>query len=613
METARTPSEPDFRSLRSAMPHPSGTLARVLLTSVFGPYAQDDEYGSRVINPMELYHNQVTRVEGPFSLRMFHRSWGLMLIQANIAAPCTLLDFPTLDRFVEEIKSRRYDVVGISSITTNVLKVKRMCELVRQHQPAALIAVGGHVANIRDLQERVEADWIVRGEGIEWFRRFLGEDPNQPIRHPVIPTRIGTRSMGISVKENPVDVAATLIPSVGCPVGCDFCATSAMFGGKGKCVHFYRTGDELFDVMCQIERLLGNRSFFVMDENFLFHRRRALRLLELMERHDKSWMLYVFSSAGVIKSYPIEQLIALGVSWVWMGVEGENSQYTKLDGIDTVALVRQLQSHGIRVLGSTIIGLDEHTPENIDQVIEHAVRHNTDFHQFMLYTPLPGTPLHAEFSAQGRMLDEAECPLADTHGQFRFNYQHPHVPSGLEPNLIVQAFQRDFSVNGPSMVRILRTTLAGWQRYKNHPDQRIQRRFAWEVEEMATTYSAVVGAVRRYYRKNPALYAKMSGLLEEMNRAFGWTSRLFTAIGGPYVLWKIRQEERRLARGWTYEPPTFYDVNDAVKPGDCPSASRCYYVTPQVVLPQGAGNSVAQVQEPRTSRTARSRGVQKVQ
>ena len=31
------------------------------------------------------------------------------------------------------------------------------------------------------------------------------------------------------------------------------------------------------------------------------------------------------------------------------------------------------------------------------------------------------------------------------------------------------------------------------------------------------------------------LYAKMSGLLEEMNREFGWTSRLFATVGGPYV------------------------------------------------------------------------------
>ena len=83
--------------------HPKGPRTKVLLTSVFGPYAQDDEYGSRVINPMELYHNQVTREQGSFSLSMFHRSWGLMMIQQNITAPSTLLDFPTLERFEQEL------------------------------------------------------------------------------------------------------------------------------------------------------------------------------------------------------------------------------------------------------------------------------------------------------------------------------------------------------------------------------------------------------------------------------------------------------------------------------------------------------------------------------
>ncbi len=585
MATAEGPNDRLLPAGRAAMPHPRGTRARVLLASVFGPYARDDEYGSRLINPMELYHNQVTRVEGAFSLRMFHRSWGLMLIQANVTAPCTLLDFPTLDRFVEEIGGHRYDVVGISSITTNVLKVRRMCELVRRHQPEATIVVGGHVANLADLEQRVDADWIVRGEGVRWFRRLLGEDEDQPIRHPVIPTRIGTRNMGISPKERPEDVAATLIPSVGCPVGCNFCATSAMFGGKGHWVDFYRTGDELFDVMCRIEGELGARSFFVMDENFLFHRRRALRLLELMQRHGKSWILYVFSSAGVIRSYSIEQLVALGISWVWMGVEGQNAQYTKLDGTDTFALVRRLQSHGIRVLGSTIIGLEEHTAANIDRVIERAVRHNTDFHQFMLYTPLPGTPLEAELAGRGLMLDESEYPLPDTHGQYRFNYRHPHLEPGSESDLIVRAFERDFAVNGPSMVRMIRTTLAGWKRYKDHPDPRIRRRFQWEAEGLATTYTAVVAATKRYYWNNPALYAAMSGLLDELVHEFGWRSRVFAAVGGPYVLWKIRREEKRLARGWTYEPPTFYEINDAVAPEDRPMAVQCRYVTPETTNP----------------------------
>ncbi|MGO9111272.1 MAG: B12-binding domain-containing radical SAM protein [Thermoguttaceae bacterium] len=559
--------------------HPAGSKARVLLTSVFGPYAQDDEYGSRVMNPMELYHNQVTRTQGPFSLRMFHRSWGIMLIQANIEAPCTLLDFPTLDRFLDEIRGNQYDVIGITSIIPNERKVKKMCELIRHYQPHAEIVIGGHIANIPDLCKKIDADHVVRGEGVAWFRRYLGESSDRPIRHPVVSSGLGTRNMGIKVGDEPDSVAAALIPSVGCPLGCNFCSTSAMFGGKGKSYNFYATGDELFDVMCQLERELNCKSFFCMDENFLLHRKRALRLLELMEKNDKAWALYVFSSANVLRSYTIEQLVRLGVSWVWMGIEGCNSQYVKLQGIDTFELVRELQSHGIRVLGSTIIGLEDHTPENIDEAIEHAARHDTDFHQFMLYTPIPGTPLHAELTAKGKMKDPATFEQGDIHGQLVFNYRHPQIPAGMESEFMVRAFDRDFERNGPSTLRIVRTTLAGWKRYKNHPDARIRRRFAWEARELATTFTAATAGAKMYYRRNPAMRAKMAALLKELNEEFGWKSRLMSLVGGPYVYWKLRSEEKRLAAGWTYEPPTFYEKNSACHDA---AADPCRYVTPEI-------------------------------
>jgi hypothetical protein len=541
--------------------HPLGSRAKVLLTSVFGPYAQDDEYGSRALNPMELYHNQVTRVQGPFSLRMFHRSWGLMLIQANIDASCTLLDFPKLDRFIEELRTKKYDIIGISSIIPNQFKVRKMCELIRQYQPEAKIVIGGHIANVPDLAKRIDADYIVKGEGVRWFRRFLGQDAEQPIRHPMITSGLGTRNVGITVREKPGDVAATVIPSVGCPLGCNFCSTSAMFGGKGKFVNFYQTGDELFDIMTQLEEKLQVQSFFMMDENFLLHRKRALRLLELMQEHDKAWSLYVFSSANVLRSYTIEQLVGLGVSWVWMGLEGEDSQYTKLHGTDAQGLVRFLQSHGIRVLGSSIIGLENHTPENIDAAIDFAARYDTDFHQFMLYTPIPGTPLHAELTAKGIMKDESEFHPSDIHGQYIFNYRHAHIKNGQETDFVLRAFQRDFEVNGPSVMRIVRTTLAGWKRYKNHPDARIRRHYAWEARELGTTFSALVGAVRLYYRDNPRMAAKADLVLQDLYAEFGLKSRFYATVGSRYVLHTIRQEEKRLARGWTYEPPTLYEAN----------------------------------------------------
>src|SRR6478736_5285954 len=121
--------------------HPKKSGARVLLTSVFGPYAQDDEFGSRSINPMELYHNQVTRAQGAFSLRMFHRSWGIMMIQANISSPCAVLDFPTREDFARELVSQQYDVVGISSIIVNVGKAAEMCRMVRRLSPHSKIVV----------------------------------------------------------------------------------------------------------------------------------------------------------------------------------------------------------------------------------------------------------------------------------------------------------------------------------------------------------------------------------------------------------------------------------------------------------------------------------------
>jgi radical SAM superfamily enzyme YgiQ (UPF0313 family) len=553
--------------------HPLGTRAKILLSSVFGPYARDDEYGSRKLNPMELYQNQVTRTQGSMSLRMFHRSFGLLLLQANIDAPCSLLDFPTRDRFIQEIRQNRYDIVGISGIIPNTAKVVDMCALVRKYQPKATIVVGGHIANKSDLDRIVDADHIVRGDGVQWFRQFLGQNQKAPIRHPALPSGFGTRILGVPLPDSPGSTAAILIPSVGCPVGCNFCSTSAMFGGKGKFVSFYETGDELFDVMKNIAAKLKVRAFFVLDENFLIHRKRALRLLELMEQHQKSWSLYVFSSARVLQSYTMEQLIGLGISWVWMGLEGKKSQYAKLNGVDTRALVKTLQSHGIRVLGSSIIGLEHHTPENIHRIIDDAIAHDTDFHQFMLYTPISGTPLHAQHQAQGTLIPEAQLPPADVHGQYRFNYHHPHIQDGQESEYILDAFNRDMAVNGPSLARMVRTTLDGWQRYKKHPDKRIRERFVKRAKVLRTTYTGAVWAMHKWYKGNDRISNQMRVLLDRLYGEFGWTTRLVAGLVGRYLYRMMKREDRRLSDGWAYEPTSFYELNDAaltLRAGDSP-------------------------------------------
>ncbi len=535
--------------------HPKGKRARILLTSVFGPYAQDDEFGSRSINPMELYHNQVTRAQGAFSLRMFHRSWGIMMIQSNISAPCTVLDFPTRDDFRRELTENQYDVVGISSIIVNIGKVKEMCRLVRECSPGSQIIVGGHVSAIPGVERMLDADHIVKGEGVSWMRRYLGEDPTAPICHPEIVSGMNTGMMGIRLPNRKGGTAATVIPSVGCPLGCNFCTTSAFFGGKGKFINFYNTGDELFEVMSKLEKSMEVTTFFMMDENFLLHKKRSMRLLELMREHDKSWGLAVFSSANALKQYTMQELAELGVSWVWMGLESPNSTYTKLNGTDTHALVRELHAHGIRVLGSTIVGLEHHTPENIQDEIEYAVEHATDFHQFMLYTPVPGTPLYKQIESEGRLLKDVD--LADIHGQDKFNFVHAAISREQSKRFLDWAFWRDFEKNGPSLFRMCKTFFEGWKRYKHFPDKRVVRRFADELLAVSTVYNATLWVMEKKFKSiNPEVSKQIRALRHEIESEFGLRSRLTRMALAPILWWTSTREERQLAQGKTYEPPT---------------------------------------------------------
>jgi radical SAM superfamily enzyme YgiQ (UPF0313 family) len=544
--------------------HPKGVQARILLSSVFGPYAQDDEFGSRSINPMELYHNQVTRAQGSFSLRMFHRSWGIMMIQANISAPCAVLDFPAQEDFARELSGTQYDVVGLSGIIVNLGKIREMCRMIRNLSPQSVIVVGGHVAAIPGIDTLIDADHIVRGEGISWMRRYLGEDESAPIRHPSIVSGMRTRIMGIRLPERKGATAATIIPSVGCPMGCNFCTTSAFFGGKGKFVNFFETGDELFDVMLRMENELKVQSFFIMDENFLLHRERAMQLLQRMKEAGKSWALSVFASANAIRKYSMQELVELGVSWLWMGLESPQAGYTKLQGADTRQLTRELREHGIRVQGSTIIGLEHHTPENIIAEIEHAVSHDTDFHQFMLYTPVPGTPLYQQMAEEGRLLRGVD--YADVHGQFKFNFKHAAISRDDSKRFLDWAFWRDFQRNGPSLYRISRTLLAGWKRYKDWPDLRVRNRFTHEMGRLSGVYSSALWAMERQFRNvDLGVSNEIRALRQEFKQESGIVSRILPAVLGPVLLWTTRREEKRLARGKTYEPPTILERTNWVE------------------------------------------------
>ena len=491
-----------------------GKVPRILLCSVFGPFGVDDEYG-RKENLMELYHNQVTRIQGPASLRFNHRSFGLYFIAANINADTTILDFPSRKRFIREIK-KGYDAIGISFITPNFAKAREMARLIRRHAPKSTIIIGGHGAAIEGVEELIDCDHVARGEGIRWMRTYLGQDPDTPIFHPVMPCSEWGAVFGIPI---PGTLPSILVPGLGCVNGCHFCCTSHFFGKEY--VPFFRTGKELFAQADRIAKTRGTKEFYVMDENFLKDKIRATELIAEMEKHRRWFNFYISSSAEAITAFGIDNMVRLGICFVWIGFESRNTEtlFAKNSGINAAQLVRELRNRGISVLNSTILCMEHHTPANIGADIEFAVGLQADLVQFMLYTGMPVTQLYKDLKKRGLL--KKELPFEEWHGQNMLNWHHPAFPNSDAKRWLDHAFRRDFEVNSSSIYRMTETAFRGFRWLEAMPsrDACLEARYQ-QLRERAKKQAQLLPIIARY-AVNSAERQRAATLDAERRRIFG--------------------------------------------------------------------------------------------
>ena len=121
-------------------------------------------------------------------------------------------------------------------------------------------------------------------------------------------------------------------------------------------------------------------------------------------------------------------------------------------------------------------------------------------------------------------------------------------------------------------------------------------RVAFETKGLATEYAGALWASERWFaRTNPALAARLRATRRGIEREFGWKARVAARIVGPAVLATLWLEERRLRRGRTYEPQTFYEVNPAAAARPEVAArgvTACRWVEPVAAQPE-ANEAVA--------------------
>jgi radical SAM superfamily enzyme YgiQ (UPF0313 family) len=392
------------------------------------------------------------------------------------------------------------DLVIIQVYITNAYRAYRIADHYRRK--GAHVALGGlHVTSLPD-EAAPHADTIFIGPGEETFPRFLRDlAAGAPQRR----YQSSVRSLeGLPpirrdlIKRQRYLVPNSIVVSRGCPHHCTFCYKDAFFEG-GRSFYTQRVDDAL----AEIERLPGRHLYF-LDDHLLGNARFARELFTGMRGMGR-----VFQGAATVDSIlrddTIEFAAAAGLRSLFVGFETlstsglQGAGKRQNLGRDYRAVCRRLDDLGIMINGSFVFGLDGEDPDVFARTVDWAVESGITTATFHICTPYPGTKLHSEMAAQGRMTTN-NWDLYDTR---HVVYQ----PIGITPDRLKAGYDWAYRafyewsaiVKAASAHQSLKHSLkhfaysAGWKKFEPAWDLVIRLK---QLSQMRPMLEAVLSSVR---------------------------------------------------------------------------------------------------------------------
>ncbi|MBR3371405.1 MAG: magnesium-protoporphyrin IX monomethyl ester anaerobic oxidative cyclase [Rhodobacteraceae bacterium] len=367
------------------------------------------------------------------------------------------IDNDTLRARLAELKP---DVVGTTAITPAIYMAEEVLRIAQDVAPQAVRVLGGIHATFMYRQVLSEAPWIdviVRGEGEEIVVNLM--QAIEQGRWPADRRKIHGLAFTEGTEIVATQAASTVknldgikpdwsilewdkyiyvplnrrvaIPNMarGCPFTCSFCS-------QWKFWRDYRVRDPI-KVVDEIEDLVENHGvgFFILaDEEPTINRRKFVEFCEELIRRDLPDRVQWGINTRVTDIMRDRELLALyrkaGLVHVSLGTEA--AAQLKLDQFNketTVAenkeAIRLLREADIFVEAQFIVGLDNETPETLEETYQMAWDWQPDLANWAMYTPWPFTPLFQELRDQVEVFDYSKYnfvtpimkPAAMTRGE----------------------------------------------------------------------------------------------------------------------------------------------------------------------------------------------------
>ncbi|MFN8392815.1 MAG: radical SAM protein [Bdellovibrionota bacterium] len=319
------------------------------------------------------------------------------------------------------------DLVAVSSLSAQIGEAYEVCTRLRK--AGAAVAIGGLHVSTMPIEALQYADHVIVGEGENvWPSVIEAVEGKQPGR---VWHAADYGSVEMSRLPQPrYDLLKgrsynrfTVQTSRGCPWRCDFCASSVMLRERYR----RRPVEHVLRDIEALIRLFGNPFIEFADDNTFVDKRWGRELCRALAPLNIKW----FTETDISVANDVELLRLMkdaGCRQILVGLE--SPAQSDVDGLELRAnfkaracsqyraAIERIQSHGITVNGCFILGLDSHTPDIFDDVLEFAESAGLYEVQITLLTAFPGTPLYNRLFAEGRLLDPTDwqsCTLFDVN------------------------------------------------------------------------------------------------------------------------------------------------------------------------------------------------------
>lgn len=198
--------------------------------------------------------------------------------------------------------------------------------------------------------------------------------------------------------------------SRGCPHQCSFCVSSKIYGNKIRC----KTADQLENELETIKEVFGQPYVFFTDDNLFIDKCRNDDLIGIIKNSHLNW--YAFSDASIADDNELLSKIAdAGCTQLLIGFESlcsENLQDLNQNQWKMKKLafykeiISRIQSFGIGVIGSFVVGMENDTADVFDKLYEFIEETSLYATNITTLTPFPGTETYQKYKSEGRLLSE---------------------------------------------------------------------------------------------------------------------------------------------------------------------------------------------------------------